>query len=414
MVDADPLKRADSVELPARLSVGMRARLSVMMLLQYAVWGAWWVVLAKYMSAIKFTGADIGRVYATTAVASIISPIVFGQIADRWVPTQYLLALLHLLAAGSLYLSTRFTEFMPFFICVLAWALLYIPTISLSNSLSFHQVPDAAKHFPGIRVFGTIGWIVAGLMVGVLHLNEASIQPILFAVILSVILGLYCFTLPHTPPTGKPGDRLPPLRALGMLKDGNFAVFIVVSFIIAIILAGYFAFTAVFLAVEPLNLNNAAPLMTVGQFTEMLLLPILPFFLKYLGMKRTIALGMAAWGIRYAIFAVGQPAWFVILGIALHGICYDFFFVAAYIHTDNQASKDIRASAQALFNLVVMGLGMLIGNELFGRLVDVYTEGDKVNWPVVWFYPAVGAAFALALFLALFREKKESSTEEAL
>jgi nucleoside transporter len=404
---AEPLSYT-TPEQPAGLDMGLRIRLSIMMFLQYAIWGAWWVVLVKYLIEIGFTGANVGAVYGTMAIASIFSPLVFGQIADRWVPTQYLLTGLHLAGAVLLYLVTQYTDFGTFYILVLLYALLYIPTISLTNSLSFHNIPDAGKYFPGIRVFGTIGWIAAGLFVGAALLDNTA-QPILLACVLSAVMGVFCLALPHTPPTGKAGDALPFVKAVGLLKDGQFAFFIAISFVISIILAGYYAFTAQFLT--DIGVGRVAAVMTIGQFSEMLLLPFLPFFLRYLGMKWTLVLGMAAWGIRYGVFSVGEPMGLVIASLVLHGLCYDFFFVAAYIHVDNQASVKIRASAQALFNLVVMGLGMWIGNIVFGRLVDAARVGDVVNWQSVWFYPTIVVAIALPIFIIGFRDKPK--VEEA-
>ncbi len=389
---------------PPGVPMPLRIKLSIMMVLQYAAWGAWWTVLSKYLAATGFSGPQIGAIYGTTAIASIFSPIIFGQIADRWMPTQFLLAGLHLGGAALLYLSTRYAAFDPFYYTVLAWALLYIPTVSLTNSLSLHHLPDASRDFPGIRVFGTIGWIVAGLIVG-LQLNESSTQPIMLACGLSAVLGLFCLLLPHTPPTGKAGDALPFIKAFALLKDGVFATFLLVSFIVSVVLAGYYAFTAIYLA--DVGIQKAAAVMTVGQFTEMLLLPFLPLLLRSIGMKWTLALGMAAWGVRYGIFAFSPPVALVVLGVALHGICYDFFFVAAYIHVDNQASRDIRASAQALFNLVTMGLGMWVGNIFFGRLVERSTSASGVNWMHVWGLPTIGVVVALAIFAATFKVRRK-------
>jgi len=397
------------------LAMSLRVRLSLMMLLQYAIWGAFWSVLSKYLGVLGFSGAQIGSVYATTAVASMISPLVFGQIVDRWLPTQYVLGALHLLGAVMLFLATRFTSFTGVYACILTWALLYFPTLSLTNSLSFHHLPDVGKDFPAIRVFGTIGWIVAGWLVLALGLNEQSYHPILLAGVLSVISGVYFLSLPHTPPKGKQGELFPALRAIGMLREPSFAVFVFVSFIIAIILAGYFVFTAPFLVHVGTRLNvaymraHAAPLMALGQCSEIIFMLALPFFLKRLGMKRTLAIGMAAWGVRYAIFALGGPATLIILAILLHGICYDFFFVAAYIHTDSRATSETRASAQAMFNFVVMGVGMFLGSIAFGRLFDHCTTEAGTDWARMWLYPALGAAVALVLFLVAFRPKDDTA-----
>ena len=396
-----------SGDMPPSLTMSLRIKLSVMMLMQYAVWGAWWVVLAKYIGegGLGFTGVNVGAVYGTMAIASIFSPMVFGQIADRWVPTQYVLAGLHLVGAGLLYVLTQTTAYTPFFWITLVYAMLYIPTISLTNALSMHNIPNAEKDFPGIRVFGTIGWIVAGLLVGQ-FLNEVSAEPIMFAAVLSAALGLFCLFLPHTPPAGKPGEALAFLRALSLLKDGVFLLFILTSFLISIVLAGYYAFTSLYLA--DIGVEKAASIMTVGQFTEMLLLPFLPFFLRTIGMKWTLALGMAAWGIRYAIFAVGEPIPLVVVGLALHGICYDFFFVAAYIHVDNKAGREIRASAQALFNLVSMGLGMYFGNMVFGYFFDNFrTTAGTADWARIWGWPAASVIVVLVIFAIGFRERRK-------
>ena len=426
MAQGDSLNGSVPAAPSTGVSATLRLRLSLMMLLQYMIWGAFWSVLSKYLGVLEFTGAQIGAVYGTTAVASMISPLIFGQIADRWVPTQYLLGALHLLGAASLLLVTRFTGYSAVYGCVLAWALLYFPTISLTNSLSFHQISDVGRYFPGIRVFGTIGWIAAGWLVFNFGLDESSYQPILLAAGLSAVSGLYFLTLPHTPPSGKAGETFPALRAIALLKDPSFAVFVFVSFLIAIVLAGYFVFTGPFLEHVGAKLgvsymSHAAPLMTLGQFSEMILLLMLPFFLKHMGMKKTLLIGMGAWGLRYAIFSLGQPAWAVVGAILLHGICYDFFFVAAYIHTDNQAGKDMRASAQAMFNFVVMGAGMLVGSVAFGGLFDHYSTevvqaGEKVlqtDWTTMWLYPAVGAVIALVIFALAFKPNKQEPEPQA-
>jgi nucleoside transporter len=406
MAQPEALAYAPAPEL-ASLPPALRIKLSVMMFLQYAIWGAFWVVLGIYLGKIDFDPGQIGKIYATTAIASIVSPLIFGQIADRWVATEYLLVGLHVAGAALLYLATRFTDFDAFRAIMLGWALLYIPTISLTNALSLHNVPNAAKHFPGIRVFGTIGWIAAGLFVGA-ALDDTTSQPILLAALLSAIMGVFCLFLPHTPPTGKPGEAFAFVRAFNMFREPSFTVFMIVSFILSIVLSGYYAFTGPFL--KDINIERVAPvagIMTIGQFSEMLLLPFLPLFLRHFGMKWTLVIGMAAWGLRYGVFSLGNPLWLVIASLALHGLCYDFFFVAAYIHVDNKASVQIRASAQALFNLVVMGLGMWIGNEVFGWLVKRFTGPEKiVNWSQVWFYPTVVVVVALVMFIAGFRERR--------
>lgn len=412
---AEPLElNYASQQPPTGVPMGLRIMLSLMMFLQYAIWGAWWVVLGIYLRQIGFSGAEIGMVYGTMAIASIFSPMIFGQIADRWVSTQYLLAGLHLVGAVVLAVAIQLTDFWPFYIAVLLYALLYIPTISLTNSLCFHHVPDAAKHFPGIRVFGTIGWIVAGLVVGA-ALLDTTVQPIYLAVSLSFVMGFLCLFLPDTPPTGKAGDALAFVKAFGLLRDPTFSLFIFTSFLISIVLAGYYAFAGPFLTdIDIERIAPVASIMTIGQFTEMILLPFLPFFIRWLGMKWVLVLGMAAWGLRYGIFSIGDPLFLIVFGIALHGVCYDFFFVAAYIHVDNQATREIRASAQAFFNLVTMGLGMWLGNMFFGWLVDNRTDQvtEAVDWSNVWLLPAAAVVIVLVIFIAGFREKPKGAAAE--
>jgi nucleoside transporter len=357
-----------------------------------------------------FTPREVGWAYGSTAIASLISPLIVGQIADRWAPTQSLLAILHLLGAGCLSLMPQARSFNTFFALLLGWALVYVPTISLTNSLSFHHIPNAGKYFPGIRVFGSVGWIAVGLVVGQL-LKEGSAQPLLLASVLSMVLGFYCVSLPHTPPGGKPGDVFPPIKALGLLGDSQFSLFVFVSFLIAMLLAAYFSFTGQYLGAAPRNISNAAAWMTLGQFMEMLLLPLLPLFLARLGMKWTVLMGIAAWGVRYGIFALGEPTWLVKGSLALHGICYDFFFVAAYIYVDNRASSDIRASAQALINFVVLGVGMLLGNLAFANLTDHFTQSvadgvQVTDWTSVWKYPAIGVIVPVVIFGLFFKGRK--------
>jgi nucleoside transporter len=407
----------------ATLDPILRFRLSLMMFIQYAVWGAWFPVLSKYIGqgGLNFEGSEVGWVYATTAIASIISPIIFGQIADRWVPTQIVLGFCHLAGAVPLYFMTSATGFAPFFWLTLVHTLLYMPTLSLTNALAMHHMSDPGRHFPGIRVLGTIGWIAVGLFVGVM-LNESSVEPLYTAMALSLVMGLYSLTLPHTPPSGTTGEALPFVRAFGLIRAPMFLLFMVVSFIIAVVLAGYFTWTAPYLVstAERLDFSpfakSAAAFLSIGQATEIIFLLLLPFLLKRFGMKYTLLFGMAAWGLRYVIFAWGGSVAAIILAIALHGICYDFFFVAGYIYVDRKAGKEIRASAQALFNLVTLGLGMFVGNVIiFGRLVEHYTVEGVTQWSGVWLWPCIGAALALAIFWIGFhdREAEEPAAAEA-
>jgi nucleoside transporter len=289
------------------------------------------------------------------------------------------------------------------------YALAYSPTLALSNSIAFSHVPDGQRDFPGIRVLGTIGWIVANLIVGMALGSEAknTNQPLFLAAGLSLFLGFYSFFLPHTPPRGKPGETLPFLRSLALLKEPSFAVFFGVSFVITIVLAFYYNFTGIFLG--DIGIQDVASTMTIGQWAEMLLLPFLPWFLARMGMKWVLAMGMLAWGVRYGIFSLGEPLWLVVASLALHGICFDFFFAAGFIHVDNKAPADIRASAQSLFSFLTYGIGMWIGGEMSGRIVDAFTTPAGKDWRMIWLIPSVGVLVSLTIFVLFFRDSMKSA-----
>ncbi|MFO0929591.1 MAG: MFS transporter [Gemmataceae bacterium] len=402
------------------LDPGIRIRLSIMMLLQFAVWGAWFVVLGQYLEkGLKFNGTQIGSVYGTMALGAIISMMVAGQLADRVLASEYLMAIFHLAGAGLLYWMAQATTYEQFWLAAFVYALVYNPTLAISNSLAFANIPDSTRDFPTLRVLGTIGWIAAGLAVDfVLPAGAAQTnQPLLLAAGLSAALGVFSLALPHTPPSGKKGDALPFLKAFGLLKDPSFAIFFGLSFAITIALAFYYGFTNVFLG--DVNVKNIATTMSFGQMSEIGFMLLLPFALKFFGMKWVLAIGMAAWAARYAFFSVaasGQPYVLILIGVILHGVCFDFFLAAGFIHTDNKAPASIRGSAQALFSFLTYGVGMWIGNEISGRVVDAYTVEGVKDWASIWRVPAIGAAICLALFIVLWRDtagKLEDEVEEA-
>jgi nucleoside transporter len=396
------------------LALDMRLPLSVLHFLEFAIWGAWWVVLGQYLNALKFNGKQIGTVYATMSLGTIFTPIFVGAVADRYFNTEHLLAGLHLAGAALLFWLAYIRTHLAFYWVTLVYALIYSPTLVLANSITFANIPDAQRDFPTIRVLGTIGWIVANLsLLGLLKRGEpVNNRPLLLAAVLSAILGIFCFFLPHTPPSGK-ASPFPFLDAIQLLKEPSFAVFFGVSFLISIALAFYYSFTSLFLeqkvGVPP---GNVGPLMTIGQWMEILFLLLLPWFLERLGMRWVLIIGMAAWGIRYGIFALGKPLPLIVLGLALHGICFDFFFAAGFIYVDQTANVAIRASGQALFGSLTYGLGMYLGTEASGwvnqwcrrETIDPHT-GQKVvvtEWTKFWLIPAVGVVVSLALFLLLF------------
>jgi nucleoside transporter len=399
---------APTIPAPS-MSADLRLRLSIMMFLEFAVWGAWFVVLGNYLEALHFSKTQVGTMYSLIPLGAIISTMFIGQFADRYFSSERLMAVLHLAGAGLLFWMAQVQDAQKFTllaVVTLLYSLAYNPTLALANSISFAHVPDGGRDFPGIRVFGTIGWIVVNLVVG-RFLDFHSNQPLLLAAGISLALGLFSLALPHTPPSGPPpagavskGPAF--LRAFALMKDFPFAVFFGVSLVITIVLAFYYSFTGQFL--EHNGVKDVASTMTIGQFMEMCFLPILPWFLRRIKMKGVLALGMFCWGLRYAFFAIGHPWALVLMGVALHGFCFDFFFAAGFIHVDNTAPRDIRASAQALFSFLTYGVGMYLGSELSGRVAQAYTDAAGVtNWSGFWVVPAVGVSISLAIFLVFFR-----------
>jgi nucleoside transporter len=421
--DASMSQSADAATaMPApRLEMGLRINLSIMMFLEFAIWGSWFTVLGNRLSAMGLS-AFIGTTFGTMALGAIFAPMFIGQIADRYFSSERLMAALHLAGAGLLYWLSQIPPALEpeqvqatgslFWWVALGYALVYSPTLALTNSIVFTHVPDNQRDFPGIRVLGTIGWIVAGIVVGqglVVFTPDpkTSNLPLIQAAVLSVVLAVFSLFLPHTPPRGKPGEALPFLRAVGLLKDFSFAVFFGVSFLITIVLAFYYNYTGLFLETQ-LKVRDVASTMTIGQISEMIILPFLPLVLMRIGMKWVLALGMLAWGIRYGIFALGEPAWLVIASLALHGICFDFFFAAGFIYVDQEAPNEIRGSAQALFTFLTYGFGMWLGSELSGLVFQRYTTEAGTNWQQFWILPSVGVLAAFFVFILFFRIQRRA------
>jgi nucleoside transporter len=390
-----------------------------MMFLQYFVWGAWSVTMGTWLTqTLHFTGEQIGLAYGTTAVAAMISPFFVGMVADRFFATERLLAVLHVIGGLILFYASMQTAFVPLYLVLLSYTLCYMPTLALTNSLSFRQMDDPGREFPGIRVLGTIGWIVAGLTVGTLGL-EATSTPMRLAGAGSIALGIYSLLLPHTPPQ-KTGHRVTwgdvlGLDALKLLRDSSFAVFVVGSFLICIPLQFYYTFTNPFL--NELNVTNAAGKMTLGQMSEIFFMLVMPWFFRRLGVKYMLLVGMAAWATRYLLFATGNNGplvWMLYAGIILHGICYDFFFVTGQIYVDRKAPGDLRAAAQGFIAFATLGVGMFIGSWLSGKVVDAFSvaTGGEIRhmWDRIWLVPAAGAAAVLILFALFFRTPAETET----
>ena len=397
----------------------VRIELSVMMFIQFFVWGVWFVTLGTYLGGqLKFAGADIGNAYSTTNWAAIVSPFIVGMIADRFFSAEKVMGILHLVGGVILYYLSSVTDPRQFFMVALAYALCYMPTLALVNAISFHQMTDPAKQFPGVRVLGTIGWIVAGFVAS--YLGEGTSLPIKAAAAASILMGIYCFTLPNTPPKSH-GKKVTVsdvlcLDALRLLKDWSFLVFIICSLLICIPLAFYYNYTNMFLNAH--DVANAAAKQSMGQMSEVLFMLVMPFFFARLGVKKMLLVGMLAWAVRYFFFAYGNSGSLIMLwyiGILLHGVCYDFFFVTGQLYVDKKAPEDIRASAQGFIGLVTYGAGMAIGSTASGHIVDYFKLDQAVgkiehNWTGIWLVPGITAVVITVIFLLFFHEnnKKEA------
>ncbi|MEM1411285.1 MAG: nucleoside permease [Pseudomonadota bacterium] len=414
----------------------LSTRLSVMMFLQFFIWGAWYVTIGNYMAANGM--ADLTHwPYTVNPIAAIVAPFFLGLIADRYFATEKVLGVLHLLGGAAMFLVPQATGTPELFIALLLiYNLCYMPTLGLSNSLAFHHIDDQEKQFPLIRVFGTVGWIVAGLFIGFVlgqftgdTLPDRTPLPIYTTAVASIALGLYAFTLPHTPPSGagQPVSfrSIVGLDALQQLGGRSFTVFIVSSLLICIPLAAYYNFAPIYAANAIYDqgvsnavtglLPNPSTLMSVGQMSEVLFMLLMPLCFKRLGVKWMLAIGMGAWVLRYLLFAWGAPDavfWMVFVGIALHGICYDFFFVTGQIYVDKKSTPEVRGQAQGFLVLVTYGVGMFIGAQIAGQVFNRYLGGNAAlaleTWAEFWYLPAWFALGVLVFFLIAFRDDSKA------
>ena len=415
------------------MNMQIRLKLSIMMFVQFFIWGSWYVTMGTYLlQNLKFTGSQVALAYTCTAWAAIISPFFIGMIADRFFSAQKVLAVMHIIGGVALYFTTQVESSGTFFCLLMLHTLCYMPTLALVNAISMNQMTDPGKEFPGIRVLGTIGWIVAGLTILLLNKYDAEVNieatntPFLLGVGASAILAVYSFFLPNTPPksTGQKvtmGDIIG-VKALTLLKEPSFAIFFAASVLICIPLSFYYNFTNPFL--NEVGMQGAAGKMTMGQMSEFFFLLVMPFFFKRLGVKWMLLVGMLAWATRYALFAFGNNETLVFMlygGIILHGVCFDFFFVTGQIYVDQKAPKEIQANAQGFIALATYGVGMLIGTYISGWIVDKFVSGTGLvggeeialhNWKNIWLVPCAMAVVIIIAFVVLFNEKKQDVSTE--
>jgi nucleoside transporter len=400
-----------------------RIKLSSMMFMEFFIWGAWFVTLGTFLGKnLAADGAQSAAVFSTQSFGAIIAPFIIGLIADRYFNAERILGILHLIGAALMFLMYNSTGFGYFYPYVFAYMILFMPTLALVNSVSFNQMKDPEKEFSSIRIFGTIGWIVAGLCISfvfqwdsIAGIEDGMLRnTFLMAGMVSLILGLFSFMLPKTPPTVVRGEKVTlsgilGLDALKLLNNKNFLIFFISSILICIPLAFYYQNANLFLA--EVGMENPTGKMTIGQVSEVLFLLLLPVFFAKFGFKKTILIGMLAWAVRYSLFAYGNAAdlsFMLIIGIALHGICYDFFFVSGQIYTDSKAGNKYKSAAQGLITLATYGIGMLIGFWVAGFVSDIYKISDTVhNWRSIWLVAAGIAAVVAVLFILTFDQKKE-------
>jgi nucleoside transporter len=392
-------------------------KLSFMMLLEYFIWGSWYVTMGTYMTEfLQSNGVQIGAAYSALAIATMISPFFVGMVADRYFAAQRIMGVLHIVGAVLLYLATQITDNTAFYWLIVFYSLLYMPTIALSNSIAFQQMTDPGKQFPWIRVFGTLGWIVAGLMIGKLGIEKTS-NTWIMAAAASAILGVTSFILPHTPPKGKTSETKASsaigTEAFVLFKDKPYLIFFIAAILVCIPLSFYYGFANLFLNL--VGMENAAGKMILGQVSEAVFILAIPFLFNNIGVKKMLLLGMTAWILRYVCFAFGNAdanLWMLYAGIILHGICYDFFFVTGYMYTEKKAGEKIKNAAQGLFTFATYGVGMFIGTWFSGFTTDYYTIDGVQQWKEIWFVPAYIAVGVMVYFIFFFNEKKEIKTAQ--
>lgn len=400
--------------------------LSLMMFLEYFIWGAWYVTVGTFMKVnLGASDGQIGATYGALAIATMISPFFVGMVADRFFAAQRIMGVLHLIGAGLLYMATTIAAPDVFYWVILFYSLLYMPTIALSNSVAFGQMTDPGKQFPWIRVFGTVGWIVAGLLIGALDIEKTE-STFYMAAAASALLGLVSFFLPNTPPKGRNADASASgalgTEAFVLFRNRPYLIFFIAAILVCIPLSFYYGFANLFL--NEAGMENAASKMILGQVSEAVFILAIPFLFNRIGVKNMLLLGMIAWILRYVCFAYGNidtGVWMLYGGIILHGICYDFFFVTGYMYTEKKAGAQIKNAAQGLFTFATYGLGMFIGTYFSGAVagrytlptINSFTGKNAHDWTSIWYVPAIIAAAVLVYFILFFKEKRNPHVDVA-
>jgi nucleoside transporter len=401
------------------MNFSVRFKLSLMMFLEFFIWGAWFVTLGTYLlTNLKTSGTQVSVAVLTQSIGAIVAPFIIGLIADKFFSAQKILGVLHLAGAALLWGASYAVDFTGFYPLVLIYMILYMPTLALVNSISFRQMNQPEKEFASVRVFGTLGWIVAGVTIGWLNWEQSGNLVYTFRMAggAAALLGLFSFALPPTPPVKKEGKssigEMLGLDAVKLLRNRSYLIFFISAIAICVPLSFYYGFTNPFLNEK--GMKSAAGIQSLGQVSEVLFMILIPFFFKRLGVKKMLAIGMLAWVIRYTFFAYGNIEsgyWMLIAGIVLHGICYDFFFVTGQIYTDNLAGERFKSAAQGFITLATYGVGMLLGSLLSGDIVDNYKTAENMhNWQSIWLIPAAIAGGVLVLFLLFFSDKNKNAS----
>lgn len=392
----------------------LKLKLSIFMFLQYFIWSAWYVSMGTYLvNRLGFDGADVGLAYGAFAIGAMISPFFVGLIADRYFASERLLAVFGLAGGAMLCVLPHMDTFYP---ALIVYCALYVPTLALGNSLSLHHLADAKTDFPRVKVLSAVGWIAGGIVLSLLQAEQSPVQFYL-AGGASVVFGLFALTLPHTPPPKAGADvrlgEVLGLDALALLKRPPFAIFIACMFLICIPLYFYFVMMGIYLT--ELQWTSMAAKMTLAQVSDVVFLLLLPIFLRLLGYKKTILIGILAWVVRYfflsaSVGALGLQAPLIFAAILVHGVCYDFLFIAGQLYVDDEAHARIRGAAQGFIAFILWGAGSFVGTWLAGRVLAAHTlaaptaDGLLHDWEAIWSLPAWGALAVLAIFVLFFRD----------